>query len=92
MEKVMTNGFCELNEQEMMETDGGVWWMPAVIVGLLGAVGVGAVVVSVGNWNNRVNAQEEANDTKKPVVAQQWFTDDVTMYPKKDLLEQALSY
>lgn len=23
MEKIMTNGFCELNEQEMMETDGG---------------------------------------------------------------------
>ena len=24
MENVMTNGFCELNEQEMMMTDGGV--------------------------------------------------------------------
>ena len=26
MENVMTNGFCELNEQEMMMTDGG--WNP----------------------------------------------------------------
>lgn len=26
MEKVMTNGFCELNEQEMMETEGGGWF------------------------------------------------------------------
>ena len=25
MEKIMTNGFCELNEQEMMGTDGGGW-------------------------------------------------------------------
>ena len=24
MENVITNGFCELNEQEMMETDGGL--------------------------------------------------------------------
>lgn len=26
MENVMTNGFCELNEQEMIGTDGGGWW------------------------------------------------------------------
>ena len=26
MEKIMTNGFCELNEQEMMTTEGGGWW------------------------------------------------------------------
>jgi len=24
MENVMTNGFCELNEQEMMEVEGGI--------------------------------------------------------------------
>lgn len=26
MKKVMTNGFCQLNEQEMMETEGGGWF------------------------------------------------------------------
>ncbi len=26
MEKVMTNGFCELNEKEMMEIEGGFTW------------------------------------------------------------------
>lgn len=25
MENVMTNGFCELNEQEMIGTEGGSW-------------------------------------------------------------------
>ena len=31
MKNVMTNGFCELNEQEMMEIDGG--WNPFVEFG-----------------------------------------------------------
>lgn len=26
MEKIMTSGFCELNEKEMMETNGGKGW------------------------------------------------------------------
>ena len=30
MKNVMTNGFCELNEQEMMMTDGG--WNPVTAV------------------------------------------------------------
>ena len=32
MKNVMTNGFCELNEQEMMMVDGGEWtWKDTVI-------------------------------------------------------------
>lgn len=37
MENIMTNGFCELNEQEMMETEGG-------LIGLAIAVGVAAAI------------------------------------------------
>lgn len=27
MENVMTKGFCELSENEMMDLDGGIWWL-----------------------------------------------------------------
>ncbi len=32
MDNVTTNGFCALNEQEMMETDGGVAILPIVVI------------------------------------------------------------
>ena len=32
MENVMTKGFCELNEQEMMETDGGIAILPIIVM------------------------------------------------------------
>ena len=39
MENVMTNGFCELNENEMMETEGG---LVTIIYGLINAYVEGA--------------------------------------------------
>lgn len=45
MENIMTNGFCELNENEMMMVDGGFdGWMFAAGVG---AIVVGAVGTAV---------------------------------------------
>ncbi len=49
MENVMTNGFCELNENEMMMVDGGGWlestWNAAKELGK-GAVALSGVVVT----------------------------------------------
>lgn len=47
----MTNGFCELNEQEMMETDGG--FALALAIGLAAipvAIDVGCFVVGTANY------------------------------------------
>jgi len=53
MENVMTNGFCKLNEQEMMETDGGI------VMELIGSILIGAIIdanvthftgKSIGGW------------------------------------------
>ncbi len=43
MENVMTKGFCELSENEMVDLDGGAWYhvVGAVIGGAVGAVGGG---------------------------------------------------
>lgn len=34
MENVMTNGFTEITENELMNVDGGVAWVPIIIVAL----------------------------------------------------------
>ncbi len=44
MEKIMTNGFCELNEQEMMEVEGGA--SDAVVA--IRAIGGAALLIGVG--------------------------------------------
>lgn len=54
MNNVMTNGFCELNETEMMMVDGGVnGWAIAggILVGaavIAGVIAVAPVVTTVG--------------------------------------------
>ena len=48
MEKVMTNGFCELNEQEMMMVDGGASNVTTAVRAIGGAallIGVGACAI-----------------------------------------------
>ena len=45
MEKVMTNGFCELNEMEMMEVEGGITKVGAVRV-IAGVFGLGALTAA----------------------------------------------
>jgi|GEM_PF-6042828 len=89
MEKTLSLGaFEELSENEIKETEGGVWWILPVVLGALGAVGVGAVAVSVGNHNNLVQAQNKANETGTPQVAKQYFKDDITVQPQPSLLDQ----
>lgn len=90
MEKTLSMGaFTELNEREMMETEGGLaWFVIPVIIGIVGSLGVGAVAVSVGNHNNLVQAQNKANETGTPQVAKQFFEEDVTVQPKPSLLDQ----
>ncbi len=50
MENVMTKGFCELSENEMMDLDGGGWkeagyaFAGTVLVGISPAVGVASGV------------------------------------------------
>ena len=54
MENVMTNGFCELNEQEMMETNGGIAPLVAALIIAASAVpvaiDVGCFVVGTVNY------------------------------------------
>lgn len=54
MEKVMTNDFCELNEQEMMETEGGVGLITSLVIAYRQEAannGGYSGVTSVGWWN-----------------------------------------
>lgn len=54
MEKIMTNGFCELNEQEMMETNGGIAPLVAALIIAASAVpvaiDVGCLIVGTVNY------------------------------------------
>ncbi len=45
MNNVMTNGFCELNEEELMETEGGIGVIIAVAVAAVAAI---PVAIDVG--------------------------------------------
>ena len=62
MEKIMTNGFCELNEQEMMEVEGGnfgdamlafggvmaISWAPVVALAVPGGIPIAVAMVAGG--------------------------------------------
>ncbi len=48
MEMVLSNGFCEISQDEMMEIEGGAWWD---VVGNIaaGICTVGASVLGISN-------------------------------------------
>lgn len=49
MENVMTNGFCEMNEQEMMMVDGGwngLQWAGGALCVVVGGFGAAASVIA----------------------------------------------
>ncbi len=61
MEKVMTNGFCELNEQEMMETEGGNVILTLVVGGAIAYAGVHIVGnIALGIQNKYLEAKDAA--------------------------------
>ena len=53
MEKVMTNGFCELNEKEMMETEGGL--IGEIVIGA--TLGFSAGMISTCLINHYTNQE-----------------------------------
>ena len=60
MENVMTNDFCELNENEMMETDGGLILETLVIGGIV-LVGTHVVVnAALGIQNIYLDGKDKA--------------------------------
>ena len=65
MEKIMTNGFCELNENEMMGTDGGVAILPIVLI--LGAAALlsGCTPQPYGTNSNGVDYNKGTYDLHK---------------------------
>ncbi|GEM_PF-1961526 len=71
MEMTMTKGFCELNEQEMCETEGGCWWVPLVVVGVVGAVLIYEPMAQTVDSGNRRVAQIDANSSGQPVTIHQ---------------------
>ena len=56
MENVMTKGFCELNEQEMMETDGGIAILPIIVM-------VGAAMLLTGCTSGSGDSSSETTTT-----------------------------
>lgn len=51
MENIMTNGFCELNENEMIEVEGGAGILIGVVVGILIEGGTKAITgKSASDW------------------------------------------
>ena len=70
MVDLKTNGFCELSEQEMFETEGG-FILEALILGgaitVLGA-GINALYVAVVNGNAKSAAAAKANEQNSSVT------------------------
>lgn len=60
MDNVMTNGFCELNENEMMETNGGV--LPILPIILFG--GIAAEVITYATVCGVADAKATAAQKK----------------------------
>ncbi len=95
MNQLELGAFSELNEQEMYDIEGGCGWVIVpVVLGVLAAGGVAIVAQSVGNYNRQVNAQNQANETGKPVSYEQltiWGKSDGNAYvanPQPDYISQ----
>lgn len=69
MTDIKTTGFHELNEQDLLDTEGGIIGT-IIIVGLaVGAlVGSGVVLGGVVNDTRRSSAQADANTSGQPVT------------------------
>ncbi len=58
MNNVMTNGFCELNEQEMMETEGGL--IGEIVIGA--TLGFSTGMISTCIYNHYTNQETSLSD------------------------------
>ncbi len=78
MDNVMTKGFCELNEKELSETDGGV----------IGAIIVAGVCIGLGYVNYRT-CQYIANtaDYEQAVSGINAYNQTVTSGGRPDLVK-----
>ena len=90
MEKTLSMGaFTELDEREVMETEGGV--LTEIIVGVACAVvivGVGALIAGPVNDTRRNAAQVEANQKGEPVTKTLiGFNSTYTAYPDPNYVD-----
>jgi len=60
MEKIMTNGFCELNENEMMETNGGAIGIVIAIIG--GIIVAGGAILAGIDGASKIQDQINENE------------------------------